>query len=347
MREGVATINFHNGKRWSHKGKFDGYKTHASMKRLIDYITDIKKGKTREDLIKGFNCDASHAYEEFILNKELYHKTEDGERRMCIHFTQDFAVDDDITLELASQIAEELLQHEMFQGFQIVYATHMDAGHIHTHFVIDTINKETGKAWHSSKKDVQRLKDYSDELCRKYNLSVCERPEKKTVYKKKDELEVTQQGRSWKEEIRIAATLCAYEASNRSDFLMKMKELDITVNWTDARKYIVFCDKDGHRIRNIRLEPKELFTKEGLEKQFQLNRQYKEIERSRQLAEQGERLEAAQGIHNILYIAKTLMQSGESYPLQGNHEIQAALDRARTEAARMDYQAEQKKGRGI
>lgn len=343
----MATINFHDGKRKSPKGKYEGYKTLASMKRLLEYAANIEKGKTRENLIKGFNCDASHAYEEFTLNKELCHKTEDGERRMCIHFTQDFAVGENITPELASQIAGELLQHEFFKGFQVMYATHLDAGHLHTHFVVDTVNKESGDMWHSSKKDIQSLKDYSDELCRKYNLSVCEKPEKKSVYKHKDEIEVTQQGRSWKEEIRIAATLCAYEANSRSDFIRKLRDMGITVNWTDTRKYIVFCDKDGHRVRNIRLEPQELFTKEGLEKQFQLNRQYQEMEKDKQWEAQTRRLELEQGVHNILYIAKTLMQSGQAYPLQNNYEIQAALNRARTEAAMKDYIAEQKKGRGI
>lgn len=33
-----------------------------------------------------------------------------------------FDVNDDITVELAKQIADEMLQHKLFEDFQIVYA---------------------------------------------------------------------------------------------------------------------------------------------------------------------------------------------------------------------------------
>ncbi len=343
----MATINMHHGDRWSGKGNYQGYKTYASMKRLIDYVTDVKKHKTREDLIKGMNCDPSHAYEEFLLSKEIYKKPEDGNRRMCIHFSQDFKTGEDITPELASEIAEQLLQHEMFQGFQVLYATHIDAGHVHTHFVINTVNLETGAMWHSNKNDLQKLKDYSDELCRKYNLSVCEKPEQKRVYRKKDEMEVEARGRSWKEEIHIAATLCADEALSRPDFISKMADLGIRVNWSDNRKYIVFIDQEGHRVRNIRLEPIERFTKESLEQQFLLNRQMEEMQRLKEQEAAAEKIELYPGVRGILYMAKTIMQSGQAYPLQNSGEIQAVMNRAKTETAWKDYKAEQRKGRGI
>lgn len=338
----MGIVEFFNGESYSKQGRYHGYKTHASMKRVIDYITRLDK--TREDLIKGMNCSPQNAYEEFLLNKQLWDKTEDGERRMIIHFTQSFAEDDEVTPEMASEIAGKLLQHELFDGFQVVYAVHMDTDNLHTHFVIDACNKETGRQWHISDKDLQTIKDYSDQLCREYKLSICQKKENYTVpHKRKNEVEVLKQGESWKEEIRIAAVLCSQEAVSQTDFIHKMKELGFGVTWKDERKYITFSDSLGHRVRNHRLEPVEAFTKEALLKQFELNKQVLEIEKAQEAAEQMEGMEAYQGIRSVLFIAKNLIQAAEQpYPLQ-NHD---AFSRVGTKAAMDEFVAEQKKGRG-
>ncbi len=331
----MAIIDFKNGKAWSRNGSYTGYHTLGSVRRVIDYIKNPEK--TRPDLIKGFNCSPEHAYEEFVLNKVLWDKDkEDGSNRMLMHFVQSFDVEDAVTPEMASEIASKLLQHNMFHGFQAIYVTHTDRRHIHTHFVVDTVNKETGKKWEMSNKELQELKDYSDTLCREYELSVCQKREQPSPYKRRSEVEVQNRQMSWKEEIRIAAEQCSKISFSRIDYYHKLKEIGITMNWTDDRKYIVFIDKDGHRVRNSRLEPQALFTKEGLEKQFELNRQIRQIEW--QNAE-----ELNHNIHGTLALMKTLIQSGERYPLQRtgleNRQIgsQAALE---------NYRAEQQKGRG-
>lgn len=338
----MATVTFLDGKAYSKQGSYHGYKTHASMRRLIEYITNLKK--TRMDLIKGLNCAPQNAYEEFVLNKQMWNKTENNKHRMVIHFVQSFDQNDKITPEMASEIAGKLLQHELFKGFQAVYATHLDTEHIHTHFVIDACNKETGKQWNISKKEVQAIKDYSDQLCREYHLSICQKKENYTVpYRRKNEIEVIKQGESWKEEIRVAAMLCANEAVSRYDFIHKMKELGFGVTWKDEHKYIVFSDSKGHRVRNHRLEPVEAFTKEALLKQFELNKQEIEIAKAEAAAEQMESAEVLQGIQSALYIAKALVQAAEQpYPLQ-NHD---AFRRIGSKDAMKDYVAEQKKGKG-
>lgn len=338
----MAIIDFKDGKAYSKQGRYHGYKTHASMHRVIDYIT--RQDKTREDLIKGFNCAPQNAYDEFLINKLMWNKTEDGKRRMIIHFVQGFDPKDHMTPEMASEIADKLLQHELFKGFQAVYATHLDTGKLHTHFVIDACSKETGKQWHISKEDMQAIKDYSDQICKEYQLSICQKKENYTVpHRQKNEVEVLKQGRSWKEEIRIAAMLCSQEAVSKSDFIHKMNELGFGVTWKDEHKYIVFSDGQGHRVRHHRLEPVEAFTKEALLKQFELNKQVLEIEKAEAAAARMEGMEAYQGIRSVLFAAKNLIQAVEQpYPLQ-NHE---AFHQLGTKAAMEEFIAEQKKGRG-
>ena len=139
----MATIEFHYGKPNTKRGKYQGYKTYASMRRVIQYITNPEK--TRPDLIRGYNCSPQNAYQEFMLNKMLWNKGENGLRRMIIHFSQNFSPEDEVSPEMASEIAEKLLKHPMFRGYQAVYAVHLDTGKLHTHFVIDSVNKETGR----------------------------------------------------------------------------------------------------------------------------------------------------------------------------------------------------------
>lgn len=351
----MAIVEFLGGKAYSKQGTYRGYKTHGSMKRVIDYITRLDK--TSEHLIKGVNCSPQNAYEEFMLNKSLWNKEQEG-HRMIIHFTQSFDRADNVTPEMASEIAEKLLKHEKFEGFQVLYATHTDTKHLHTHFVIDTVNKETGRMWQLSEKEMQEIKDYSDQLCREYQLSVCQKRENYTTpHTRKNEIEVLKQGESWKEEIRIAAQICAKEAVSKADFIYKMKELGYGVTWTDERKYITFRDSMGHRVRHHRLEPVEAFTKEALLKQFELNKQVREMAKAKALEERAKALEAKaqratekidgmnayQGIRSFLYIAKNLVQAAEQpYPLQ-NHD---AFHRMGTKSATEEFVAEQKKGRG-
>lgn len=354
----MATVEFFNGETRTENGKYHGYKTHASMRRVIYYITRLDK--TREDLIKGLNCAPQNAYDEFMTNKILWGKAEeDGKRRMVIHFSQNFDPEDNMTPEMASEIADKLLQHRFFKGFQVVYATHLDTGKLHTHFVVDTVNKETGKMWQLSTKQMQELKDYSDQLCREYNLSVCKKREDYTVpHQRKNERVILQKGGSWKEEIRIAAVVCSKEAVSRADYIYKMRQLGYGVTWTDERKYITYRDQVGHRVRNIRLEPVEAFTKEALEKQFEINKQYRDMIREQQRSEQKmaeqqqknaeshsqEQMAAYQGIRSMLYIAKSLVQAADQpYPLQNHPD----LHRLGTKAALKDYMAEQEKGRGV
>lgn len=75
----MATVEFFNGEARTEYGKYHGYKTHASMKRLINYITDLRK--TRVDLIKGLNCAPQNAYDEFMTNKILWGKAEEDGKK--------------------------------------------------------------------------------------------------------------------------------------------------------------------------------------------------------------------------------------------------------------------------
>lgn len=142
-------------------------KTIDGMKRNIDYITKDEKTENKK-YVYGKNCDPLNAFEDFCLTKQMFGKISG---RQHIHFTQSFH-GNEASPDLAFHIAQRLLEHPVFKGFQVVAATHTDTDNIHNHFVINTVNMETGKKWKLSEEELQELKDYSDELCDEYSLEV-------------------------------------------------------------------------------------------------------------------------------------------------------------------------------
>ena len=112
----------------------------------------------------GVNCTPQSAYTEFNNTKRLYDKN-DG--RLYYHFVQSFSVDENISPQTAHEIALRFAEEtQKFNGFEIVVSTHCDRNHIHSHFVMNSVNADTGKKFHISEKEVEMLMKISDNICR-------------------------------------------------------------------------------------------------------------------------------------------------------------------------------------
>ena len=306
------------------------------MRDVIEYITDEKK--TKPWLIGTLNCSAETAYDEMVLVKEMFYKaSEDKSNRMCIHFSQNL-VAGETTPDIAKEIADRLVKHPMFRGFQVIYATHLDTGKLHTHFVVNSVNMEDGHKWEMSPKMLQELKDYSDELLREYNLYIVpvknreNQKNNQTRYERKLEAE----GKSWKHETYLAVKSCMEVARSREHFIELMKQQGYDVNWTDDRKWITFTDPDGHKLRNRKLYPAEKFTKEAMEKRFAANQQYYELQKQQ---EQEEILDTGMG---LLKLASQLRrEKGAQYPFSKMEKDYNSV------AAKKERALEAQKGRGL
>ena len=158
-------------------GKYMKYDTKSKMKYILDYVHDPEK--TRSELQGGtLLMNPENAYDEFMLTKQLWGKDQEG-KRMCMHYIQSFKPGE-VTPELAKQIADEFVKQKNFQGFQISYAVHTDKDHIHTHFILNTVNVEDGHKWQLA--DLKILRRVSDRLCKKHGLSIL--PEKEVAKSK-------------------------------------------------------------------------------------------------------------------------------------------------------------------
>lgn len=260
----------------------------AEIGQAIEYIT--REEKTEEKLISGIDCDPTNAKEVMEMTKRLWKKTGG---RTYKHYIQSYHADEHISLEQAHQNALELAKDtKAWNGFEILLATHKDKDHIHTHFIVNSVNLYTGYKLQWSKADLQDLKDRCNEQSLLQGLHVAEKGKtyegeertetvawNKDTYhqlKKAEKQEVD----SYVQTIALAVLDCLEIATSREEFIEKMYERGIDVTWTDNRKYITFTDierlnrgEKKCKIRNNKLEKyyNIPFGKEDLEHEFERN----------------------------------------------------------------------------
>ena len=256
----MAIVHFINSK---------SKQTVKGMAYVLRYTT--QESKTIDEngikLVTGINCTADSAYTEFCNTKTLFGKS-DG--RQYYHFVQSFGVDENITPQMAHEIALRFASEtEKFKGFEIVVSTHCDRDHIHTHFVMNSVNAESGKKFHISENDVEELMAQSDKLCMEYGLSVVAKTTDKPKSKNMSDREYRSaiKRESWK--LRLEATIANAMtiAKSKEHFIMLMEFEGYKISWSDSRKYITYTTPDGNKCRDIKLFDNK-FLKESMENEF-------------------------------------------------------------------------------
>lgn len=216
----------------------------ASIAKAINYVT--KEEKTEEKLISGKDCNPYAAIDEMKATKEQWEKTEG---RQYTHLVQSFNPEDNLTPEQAHKIGKEFIENsEKFKGHEVVIATHTDKGHIHNHFIINSVNFENGKKLHTSKKDLQKLKEHNNEICKAHELSIIKEPTAKDRYSRA-EYGLAERGIvSWKDEIRETIKIEKSNSKNYSDFKKNLTEkYGVEVN--ERGKNITFTHPNGQKVR--------------------------------------------------------------------------------------------------
>ena len=217
--------------------------------------------------VTGVNCTPQSAYIEFNNTKKLYGKT-DG--RLFYHFVQSFSVDENISPRTAHEIAVRFAEEtEKFQGYEIVVSTHCDRNHIHSHFVMNSVNAESGKKFHISENEVEMLMQKSDVLCREYGLSVLKpKPPTERAKPMNDrEYRSAENGESWKIRLEAVISNAMEIASSKEHFIMLMESKGYGVKWTDTRKNITYTTPEGKACRDSKLHLTK-FLKENMTNEF-------------------------------------------------------------------------------
>lgn len=125
--------------------------------------------------VTGINCNKDTAYEEMTMTQKRFDKCTGN---IAYHAYQSFKTGE-VTPELAHKIGVELAE-KMWEGHQVIVATHFNTGTYHNHFVCCSVNMFTGKKFNCNKGAYYRFRGLSDELCEKYELSVIKNPKGRT-----------------------------------------------------------------------------------------------------------------------------------------------------------------------
>ena len=135
------------------------------------------------------------------------------------HYVQSFSPDEEITGVLAHQVAQEFAE-QAWPDSEVLIATHTDAEHIHTHFIVNSVCYETGKMLRQGPSTLKNLRALSDELCMKYGFSVLEKQQpKKTKGMSSREYRSAAKGESWKFRLMNTIDQCMRYASTKEEFI--------------------------------------------------------------------------------------------------------------------------------
>lgn len=254
----------------------------ASIGKAINYVT--KEEKTEERLISGKDCNPRTAIDEMKATKEQWGKT--GGRQYA-HLVQSFNPEDKVTPQQAHEIGRKFIENnEKFKGHEVVISTHVDKRHVHNHFIVNSVNFENGKKLHTTKKELQQLKERSNELSREHGLSVPTRGDTITTFDQKKYRAIEKgakgQDKSYLLDTARNVSQSLNKATDRESFIKDMESKGYKVNWRDTRKHITFTTPEGKKVRNSNLEKtfkEHKFSKEGMENEIQRNRERREPSR--------------------------------------------------------------------
>lgn len=141
----------------------------GSLDEVIGYAAQPSKTAQRH-LVSGLGCIPETAAEEMRATKRQFGK---AGGIVAFHGYQSFAPGetDPVT---AHKIGVELACELWAERFEVIVATHVDTGHLHNHFVINSVSFQDGKRFHRDAACYRSMREASDRLCAERGLSTIE-----------------------------------------------------------------------------------------------------------------------------------------------------------------------------
>ena len=238
----------------------------SAMKGVIDYCFQDKKVYdeiSNQRLVSGVNCDGENAFAEFLATRKSYKKT-DGMN--FYQYVQSFSPEENITPQKAYEVALEFAE-KAWAGYEVLVATHCDAQHIHSHFVINSVSFENGKKLRQNPNTLKSLRALSDEICRHHNLSTLDPYSKDGMKISTREYHTAVKGQSWKFKLMNDIDKAMNISGSKEDFINAMSIMGYSVTWTDGRKYITYQCPNKMKCRDIKLH-NDKYLKGSMENEF-------------------------------------------------------------------------------
>lgn len=269
---------------------------HCTPKKTITYILD--KDKTDGLLyVSGLNVGTTvqSAYDEMKTVFENYseHKFDEYEKIntktpvKLFHFIHSFRPTDDVTPELATQIAKEWAEKAFGKDRQILIATHVDKGHVHSHVLLNPYDLN-GVKYNSNKKTLEAVRQLSNSVA--FQCGIKPIPDKKqnksVTYKEWSE---RRKGTSWKQEIRNTIDRLVYDVQNVKELYERLTKKGYNVKQGNHIT-VSIPTTENEKKKSVRIDnPKsfgEGYDKESLEQRIRLALEQKQAEQEQKKAVQ-------------------------------------------------------------
>lgn len=214
---------------------------HSTVNRSIAYILNPEK---TEDMVytTALNCmaNAKDAYNDMKMVYEYYSGKKynapppiDGKGSVkAIHYIQsfdpNFDPNENITPEQAHRIAKAFARKTFGDDCQIVIATHLDKGHIHSHFILNSYSV-SGKKFYDNQTSLKKIREYSDRVCLAFGIQPIKenRGQRKNIAY--NEWEHKKRGTSWKQKIRLDIDRLVATAKNLDELLCELELMGYTI----------------------------------------------------------------------------------------------------------------------
>lgn len=243
--------------------------TAVSLQDALDYAAN--RDKTEQSCFESsYACTLETAFADMRQSKERWHKSGGVQG---YHLVQSFAAGE-VTPELAHQIAKELADRVLGGRYEYVIGTHLNTGHIHSHIVWNSVSCVDGKKYRSNYKSyVTEIRAVSDELCRKYKLSVIDTENSKHVAKPYVEWLAEKNGQpTWRTAIRQDVDEAIQQSLTWRQFLNALERNGYEVRM--GRKYPVLRPSGKERFVRFKTLGKR-YTPEAIQTRILYPRSYR------------------------------------------------------------------------
>ena len=210
---------------------------HSTVNRSIAYILNPEK---TEDMVytTALNCmaNAKDAYNDMKMVYEYFSGKKynapppiDGKGSVkAIHYIQSFDPNENITPEQAHRIAKAFARKTFGDDCQIIIATHLDKGHLHNHFILNSYSV-SGKKFYDNQTTLKRVREYSDRVCLAFDIQPIKENRGQSKNIAYNEWEHKKRGTSWKQKIRLDIDRLIGSVKNIDELLCELELMGYSI----------------------------------------------------------------------------------------------------------------------
>ena len=166
----------------------------------------------------------------------------------AIHYIQSFDPKDNISPELAHQIARTFARKAFGDNCQVVIATHVDKQHVHSHIIINAYGID-GRKFNDNQTTLKQIREHSDRVCLAFGIKPIDTERGASRGIDYNEWEHKQRGTSWKQKIRLEIDGLILKVKNVDELLAELEMLGYTVR---RGKYISVKAPDQQRAARLK-----------------------------------------------------------------------------------------------